>query len=77
MSTITERFSNRVQAAQTTYCDVMAVHRLRVDAGELTEAAYWRIADGAPLRVCGAEVAAATAEYGAALAAVAGKGSAP
>ena len=61
-----ERFSRRVQAAQTAYCDTMAGHWRRVLAGDITEREYWAISKAEPLRRCHGEIAAATAEYDAA-----------
>lgn len=65
-----ERYSTRVQAAQRAYCDEMDGWWRKVCAGEITQARYWEIADGAPLAQCRAVITAASAEYGAAVAAM-------
>ena len=55
--------TNPVQLAQREYDLTMRGHRARVTAGEITEAEYWRIGDGEPLRICRQKIDAAIAAY--------------
>ena len=56
-------FKARVQAAQQAYSEIMRAARKQVDAGNLSEAAYWRISDGDVFAECAAQVKAATEAF--------------